>query len=83
MPKKRDRNYAKEYADYHAKPQQKKERAARNKARAVMERGGKVHKGDGMDVDHIDSNPLHNSPSNWRVQTKSKNRSRNAHSRKK
>lgn len=81
MKKKRVRDYKEEYQDYHAKPTQKKERAARNAARAALAKKGKVHKGDGMDVDHIDSDPLNNNPSNWRVQPKSKNRARNKHGR--
>lgn len=71
------RNYAKEYRDYHGKPEQIAERSSRNKARRLMEKRGVVRKGDGRDVDHRDSNPLNNKPSNLRVQSKSKNRSRN------
>ena len=40
------------YPAYDQKPEVKKKRAARNQARAIMEREGKVHKGDGKDVDH-------------------------------
>lgn len=40
------------YPAYDQKPEVKKRRAARNKARAVMEREGLVKKGDGKDVDH-------------------------------
>ena len=40
------------YPAYDQKPAVKKARAARNKARAMMEREGKVHKGDGKDIDH-------------------------------
>lgn len=81
MKKKRVRDYKEEYQDYHAKPTQKKERAARNTARATLAKKGKVSKGDGMDVDHIDSDPLNNVPNNWRVQPRSKNRARNKHGR--
>lgn len=81
MKKKRVRDYKEEYQDYHAKPTQKKERAARNAARATLAKKGKVSKGDGMDVDHIDSDPLNNVPDNWRVQPRSKNRARNKHGR--
>lgn len=46
------RNYKSEYANYHSKPEQKKKRAQRNKARREMEKAGKVRKGDGKDVNH-------------------------------
>lgn len=74
------RNYRREYDQYHAKPEQKKRRAGRNKARSLMEKAGKVKKGDNMDVDHKDRNPKNNSKSNLRVQSKSKNRARNGKS---
>lgn len=70
------RDYKKEYAQYHSKPEQKHNRALRNAARREMEDRGLVRKGDGMDVDH--KKPLDrggsNDPSNWRVLPKSKNR---------
>ena len=48
-----------------------------NKARRMMERAGKVHKGDGKDVDH--KTPLSHGGktvrSNLRVSSKSSNRS--------
>ena len=47
---------------YNARPDQVKKREARNNARAEMERAGKVHKGDGKDVDH--KTPLKNGGSN-------------------
>jgi hypothetical protein len=46
------RDYKKE-AKYGALPEQKKNRAARNAARAKMMKLGKVHKGDGKDVSHV------------------------------
>lgn len=45
------RNYAKETA-WEDTPAQVKRREARNKARAKAAKAGKVHKGDGMEVDH-------------------------------
>lgn len=69
------RNYAKEYANYQGTEEQKKNRAKRNHARRMLEREGKVHKGDGKDVDHRDGNPNHNSKKNLRVESKHKNRS--------
>ena len=71
------RPYTKEYAEYQGKPEQIKKRGERNKARAEMEKAGKVHKGDGKDVDHI--KPLSKggtgAKSNLKVKSKSDNRS--------
>jgi hypothetical protein len=47
------RDYKKEYAEYHGKPEQIANRAERVKARRVMEKTGAAKKGDGKDVDHI------------------------------
>lgn len=71
------RNYKKEYENYQGKPEQIKNRAARNKARRLMEAKGRVRKGDGKDVDHKDMNPRNNHFSNLRIQSKSQNRARN------
>ena len=74
------RDYKKEYKEYHADPLQKKRRARRNAAREKMEDAGKVHKGDGKDVDHKNRNVrgnLSNATSNLRVQSRHKNRGRN------
>jgi hypothetical protein len=38
---------------YEDTPEQVKNREARNRARYAMEKAGKVHKGDGRDVDHV------------------------------
>ena len=46
------RNYEKEYDEYHAKPEQKKRRAERNRDRAAAIKSGKVRKGDNKEVDH-------------------------------
>lgn len=70
------RNYSKEYADYHKKPSQKKRRAARNKARRMLEKRGLVKKGDKREVDHKDFNPRNNRRSNLRVVSRSTNRRR-------
>lgn len=70
------RDYKKEYANYHSKPEQKHNRALRNAARREMEDRGLVRKGDGKDVDHkkpLDSGGS-NAPSNLRVMSKAKNR---------
>lgn len=68
------RDYKKEYREYHAKPEQKKKRASRNAARALMIKAGKARKGDGKDVDHKDRNANNNSIKNLRVVSQKKNR---------
>jgi hypothetical protein len=71
------RPYAKEYETYDGTPAVKKKRAARNKARRMLEREGVVKKGDGKDVDH--KTPLSKGGStdrsNLRAVPASKNRS--------
>lgn len=68
------RNYQRENL-YKSQPAQIKAREERNKARAMLMREGKVHKGDGMEVDHI--RPLSKGgktiPSNLRVVSASAN----------
>lgn len=71
------RNYAREYAQFHGKPEEIARRSSRNKARRIMAKNGSVKKGDGRDVDHKNMNPMDNRRSNLRVQSKSVNRSRN------
>lgn len=68
---------AKAQQRYNSKPEQVKKREGRNKARRLMMKAGKVHKGDGKDVGHKDGNALHNPPnrSNYKVQSKHANRS--------
>lgn len=71
-----------EYDKFQSSPKQIAERDARNSARRSAINAGKAHKGDGMDVHHLDSNPLHNSASNLRVEPASKNRGHRENSRK-
>tara|TARA_E500000318_G_scaffold77881_1_gene72714 strand:- start:100 stop:354 length:255 start_codon:yes stop_codon:yes gene_type:complete len=67
------RNYKKEYANYHSKPAQKKNRASRNAARSTMKKsGGNVA---GKDVAHKNGNPRDNRKRNLTVATRSANRS--------
>ena len=68
------RNYRKEYDRYHGREEQKKRRAKRNTARKIMERKGRVKKGDGKDVHHKDGNALNNKKKNLKVVSKKKNR---------
>lgn len=49
------RDLEKEYRDFHGKPEQIKRRAQRNKARSEAMADGKVKKGDGLEVDHINA----------------------------
>lgn len=69
------RNYRAEYDNYHSSPKQKKNRAARNAARAKLLKSGRVKKGDGKDVTHRNGNPRDNSAKNLGVLSASKNRS--------
>lgn len=73
---KKKRDYKREYAIFHGKPEQIKRRAQRNKTRRNMVKLGRVSKGDGMDVDHQNNDVYDQSPGNLRVMTKSKNRSK-------
>jgi hypothetical protein len=71
------RDYKKQYEKYDGKDSVKKDRAKRNGARRILEREGKVNKGDGKDVDH--KKPLSKGGgtgrSNLRVTSKAANRS--------
>jgi hypothetical protein len=70
------RNYRREYDEYQGTPEQIKNRAKRNSARAKMVKAGRASKGDGKDVDH--KIPLSKGgsagKSNLRVVDKHKNR---------
>lgn len=46
------RNYAKENA-WEDSPEQVARRVARNRARRKAQKAGKVHKGDGKELDHV------------------------------
>lgn len=71
------RDYKKEVALYTSKPEVVRKRIEQNKARRMMEKAGKVRKGDGKDVDH--KTPLSKggktTRSNLRVVSRTTNRS--------
>lgn len=70
------RDYKREYELYQGKLEQKKNRAARNAARAKMMKAGKVKKGDGKDVAHVKAfDKGGNNTTGLRVEDKSANRS--------
>ncbi len=79
MPRKGEndnRDYKKEYREYHGTEEQKKNRAKRNAARRQAIREGRAKKGDGTNVDH--KKPIRegggNSKSNTRVVDAEKNK---------
>ena len=67
------RNYKKEYANYHSKPKQVKNRTARGAARNKLKKAGVSVAG--RDVAHRNGNPRDNRRSNLAVKTVSQNRS--------
>ena len=72
------RNYKREYALYQGTKEQIAKRSSRNKARRLMMKAGKAHKGDGKDVDHktpLSKGGLATSLANLRMAKASANRS--------
>ncbi len=71
------RDYKREVELYTSRPEVIRKRVEQNKARRMMEKEGKVSKGDGKDVDH--KTPLSKggktTRSNLRVVSRSSNRS--------
>lgn len=53
MATKKPRDYKSEYQKYQGTPEQLKNRAERNHARATLMKAGKLHKGDGKDAAHV------------------------------
>jgi len=72
------RDYAKEYREYHGKPEQIRNRSKRNGARRLAIKDGRARKGDGKEVDHI--KPLSkggtNRRKNLRVVSRRENRTK-------
>jgi len=79
MPYMKDgkRDYAREYALYHSRPEQRHNRSERTTLRREANAAGITHKGDGKDLDHI--KPLSkggaNSLANARAVSQAANRS--------
>ena len=71
---KRKRDYKAEYAATQGTRKGILDRAARVKARRMLEKEGVVRKGDGKEVDHKNHNPRDNRRSNLRVVDKKTNR---------
>ena len=80
------RDYKKEYAQYHGKPEQIKQRAERVKAQRLVDKtgkdangNGKADKREGKDIDH--KKPLRNggktTKNNLRIRSIKANRSEN------
>ena len=69
-----DRNYRKEYDNYHANPKQRERNAARLRARRLMVKKWKVKVFDKKDVHHKDNDPTNNDLSNLSVTTQKYNR---------
>lgn len=67
--------HRKAQAKYQKSPLEVQKRENRNKARLTLEREGKAHKGDGKDVEHRDGSALNNSPQNWLLGSRHRNRS--------
>lgn len=70
-----------EYSKFQSSAKAKAERASRNSARRAALKKGRVHKGDGKDIDHKNSNPTDNRASNLRVMSASANRGKKENSR--
>lgn len=75
------RDYKREYEKFQSSEKAKKDRAARNSARRSALKSGRVHKGDGKEIDHKNSNPRDNSSSNLRVVSRHTNRAKKENSR--
>ena len=54
----KERDYAREYENYHSRPEQIARRSARNSARRIMRKKSTDEDLEGKDVHHKDNNPL-------------------------
>lgn len=72
---------AHEYSKFQSSEKAKKDRSARNNARRSALRSGRVHKGDGLEIDHKNSRATDNRASNLRVISRKTNRGKKENSR--
>ena len=75
------RDYKREYSRFQSSKKAKRDRAARNTARRRAEREGRVHKGDGKEIDHKNSTPTDNRSANLTVVSRRTNRAKKENSR--
>lgn len=71
-----------EYDKFQSSAKARAERSARTVARRQANASGRTHKGDNTELDHINSNPTDNRPSNLRVISRKSNRGKTENSRK-
>ena len=70
-----ERNYKKEYSNYHSRPEQIQRRSARNSARRIMKKKVNAEEDiEGKEVHHKDNNPLNNDKKNLSIVTQRYNR---------
>lgn len=74
--------YKHEQEKFKSSAKYKAEQVSRVTARRKAIKSGRVRKGEDRDVDHKDSNPLNNSPSNIRIVSRKTNRGKTENSRK-
>lgn len=74
--------YRHEQEKFKSSAKYKAEQVSRVTARRKAINSGRVRKGEDRDIDHKDSNPLNNSPSNLRVVSRKTNRGKTENSRK-
>ena len=74
--------YRHEQEKFKSSAKYKAEQVSRVTARRKAINSGRVRKGEERDLDHKDSNPLNNSPSNLRIVSRKTNRGKTENSRK-
>ena len=74
--------YKHEQSKFKSSAKYRAEQVSRVTARRKAIKEGRVRKGEERDLDHKDSNPLNNSPSNLRIVSRKTNRGKTENSRK-